>query len=211
MIGTIGFLVQETSHRWRWLVATSLYTVACVCAGLLLGALLGALGGLAGHVVWPGPLPWAGAVLIGLLAIGYAASDLGGIALPRPTVMHAVPVTWWRRWRPYGAAAAYGAALGAGVTTRVAFGSLYVPWACCLLHGDVAYGAALMGTFGAARALVMFPASWGVWRHRTDAQAWFACSLFDLGRAQGIVAAVLLTFGAQALVTALTSALYPLL
>src|SRR3954451_10966405 len=99
MIGTIGFLVQETSNRWRWLIAVSLYTGACVSAAMLLGATLGALGHVLGHVHWGLPIPRGGAWLVGLLAVAYAASDLGLIPLPRPTVAHAVPVTWWRRWR----------------------------------------------------------------------------------------------------------------
>jgi len=46
MIGTIGFLVQETSDRWRWLLSASLYTIACLSTAMLLGTSLGALGHL---------------------------------------------------------------------------------------------------------------------------------------------------------------------
>ncbi len=105
MIGTIGSLVQETANRWRWLLSVSLYTVACVSTAVFLGAILGALGHITSTVLGRLPLcAWlipAGPWLIGLLAVGYAASDIGLIALPRPTLMFAVPIAWWRRWGPY--------------------------------------------------------------------------------------------------------------
>src|SRR5215203_5723137 len=112
MIGTIGSLVEEATDRRRWPFAAGLYTAACLGAATLLGASLGALGhlgrglacGEAGCAWWPA----AGAWLVGTLAIAYAAADLGIIELPRPTLMPAVPVTWWRRWGPYRAALAYG-------------------------------------------------------------------------------------------------------
>jgi hypothetical protein len=97
----------------------------------------------------------------------------------------------------------YGAALGLGVTTRIAFGSFYVLCAWCVLRGDSLYGALLMGTYGLARALVMFPASLGVYRHRGALEAWFASPLFSLARAQIIVACILMAFGAQDVVAAL--------
>jgi hypothetical protein len=203
MIGTIGFLVQEATNRRRWLIAASLYTVACSGTALLLGALLGELGRLLGYTVQGPSMQWQGAGLVGLLAIAYALSDLGLVRLPRPTVMQAVPVTWWRRWQPYGAALLYGAALGLGVTTRIAFGSFYILCVWCVLRGDSGYGALVMGTYGLARALVMFPASCGVYRHRASLEAWFAGPLFSLARARTIVAAILIVFGAQNLVAAL--------
>jgi Cytochrome C biogenesis protein transmembrane region len=207
MISTIGSLVQEASNRRRWLLAASIYTLGCVSTATLLGAALGALGRLLGHLLRGLSIPWGGAWLVGLLAIAYAASDVGMIALPRPTLMHAVPITWWRWWRPYGAALAYGAALGLGVTTSIAFGAFYVLCASCVLKGDSAYGALLMGAYGAARALVIFPASWGVSCHRGAMTAWLCSSpLFDLERAQRVVAATLMMFGAQILVSTVFTA-----
>jgi hypothetical protein len=213
MIGTIGFLVQEASNRVRWLVSVSLYVVACISTAVLLGALLGALGHLLRHALRGIAPAWLGVALVGLLAIAYALSDLGVVDLPRPTLMHAVPATWWRWWQPYGAALAYGAALGLGVTTRIYFGSFYVVCAWCILQGDVAYGALLLGAYGAARALVMFPISWGVYGRRTiaHAQTWLASPLFSLVRAQTIVAAFLIVFGAQAIASMLLPVAHPLL
>src|SRR5947209_1585497 len=104
MIGTIGCLVQDTSHRGRWLLSASLYTLACVGTAMLLGTSLGALGQLVASWLHRSALsaafPRAGAWLIGLLALGYALSDVGVLWLPRPMLRHAVPITWWRWWRP---------------------------------------------------------------------------------------------------------------
>jgi len=211
MIGTIGSLVEEASDRRRWPLAAGLYIAACLGMAALLGAALGAIGHLAHGLVCGGAgcswFPLAGACLIGTLAIAYAASDLGLIRLPRPTLMHAVPVTWWRLWRPYGAALAYGAALGLGLTTRIHFGAFYVLCALAVLQGEPSRGALLLGTYGAARALVLLPASWGAYHHRGTVAEWMATSpYFDLGRARRGVAIVLAAFGSQALVTPILAA-----
>jgi hypothetical protein len=212
MIGTIGALVQDTSNRWRWLLSASLYTFACLSTAMLLGTLLGALGHLLrtwiqGMTV-SGPLPPMGAWLIGLLALAYAVSDVGLLPLPRPTLSKAVPITWWRRWGPYGGALAYGGALGLGVMTRIPFGAFYVLCACCLLKGDATYGALLMGTYGAARALVLLPTSWGLYCSRTPITEWCTSPLFNQWRAQWIVAVVLIMFGTLVLMSAVLTPLH---
>jgi hypothetical protein len=212
MIETIGALVQETSNRWRWLLSASLYTIACLGTSMLLGTVLGTLGyllrGWVRSAAVYAPFSLAGALLFGLLAIAYAASDVGLFRLPRPTLRQAVPITWWRWWRPYGAALAYGAALGLGVMTRIPFGAFYVLCTWCVLKGDATYGALLMGTYGAARALVIFPASWGLYCHRTATIEWFSSPLFNLWRAQRILAVVLVMFGTQAIVSVILPALH---
>lgn len=207
MIATIGSLVEEASDRRRWPIAFGLYAAACTGAAALLGAALGTAGHLVRGAVCEGAIcPWfpaAGAWLVGALAIAYAAADLGLIRLPRPTLMQAVPVTWWRRWRPYGAAVAYGGALGLGLTTRIHFGAFYVLCALAIIQGDPGRGALLLGTYGAARALVLVPASWGAYHHRGAVREWLTTSpYFDLVRARHGVAVALLAFGAQTVITA---------
>jgi hypothetical protein len=211
MIGTIGSLVEEASDRRHWPLAAGLYIVACLGTAALLGTALGAIGHLAQGLICGGAdcawFPTAAAWCVGTLAIAYAAADLGLTRLPRPTLMHAVPVTWWRLWQPYGAALAYGAALGLGLTTRIHFGAFYVLCALAVLQADPGRGLLLMGTYGAVRALVLLPASWGAYRHRGAVAEWlFTSSYFDLDRARQGMALVLAAFGAQAVVAAALAA-----
>jgi hypothetical protein len=109
--------------------------------------------------------------------------------------MTAVPITWWRWWKPYGAAVAYGAALGLGFTTRIWFGAFYVLCAWCLVQGNPGVGALLMGTYGFARAMTLFPASWCVYRQGTDHQARLEWIHTKGAFAQQFVAMVLLLLG----------------
>ncbi len=201
MVGTIGSLVQETCHRSRWLLASSLYTIACIALSLLLGAVLGGLGHPLMHLMCAtSNCTWVqkgSALLVGLLALMYACSDLGFIYLPRPSVMQAVPVTWWRQWNPYKAALAYGAALGLGVTTRIGFGAFYVLCAWCLLQGNLLSGALLMGAYGFARAVMLFPASWFVYSQAADQHRRLGRILDMFGVAQWGVASVLLLLGVE--------------
>lgn len=172
MIATIGSLVQETSTRLRWLLAVALYSVACTTTAALSGALLGGIGFVARSVasqLFQIHATTANASLvsamIGVVAVAYALSDLGYFRMPRPAVWFAVPVTWWRWWKPYGASLAYGAALGVGVTTRIPFGAFYVLCLWCVAQGNVVSGAVVMGLYGLARALTLIPSSLGVYRN----------------------------------------------
>jgi len=210
MIATIGSLVQETSHRLRWILASSLYTAACASTSLLLGVVLSELGkgtrqvvcAAAGSCVQPSAWMAGGAALVGVLAFAYAAADTGLIHLPRPYLMAAVPVTWWRRWRPYGGALAYGAALGLGFTTRIQLGAFYVICAWCVVRADVGYGALIMGTYGVARALTMFPVSWGVYRDDGTSERRIDGLLARIWQARAVVAVILAAFGTQAILYA---------
>ncbi len=78
--------------------------------------------------------------------------------------MDRVPASWWRQWQPYKAALLYGGALGLGITTQIAFSAFYILCAWCHVKGDGAYGALLMATYGAARAFVLLPVSWRIYR-----------------------------------------------
>jgi hypothetical protein len=207
MIATIGSLVQVTSHPSPWPRAASLYTVCAGLSGAVVGALIGGLGALLRTTLpapgWIGDEPRAGALLAGALALVYAASDLGIARLPRPRVAAAVPVTWWRRWRPYGASAAYGAALGTGVSTRVAFGGLYALLALCLVSGP-AYGAALMGTYGLTRGFSIIPA--GLALKRVGSTETLLSTLpFQELQARLVVAFLTAAFGAAAVSAALAA------
>lgn len=220
MIATIGSLVQETSTRWRWVRATGLYIVGCAATSALLGTLLGSTGSIiqravcgsvgacrslgvssaAGAPVAEGaPVPSTLSMLVvGGLAIAYALSDAGFVRLPRPHVMYAVPVTWWRWWQPYGGALAYGAALGLGFTTYIHFGAFYVLCVWSLFMANSAYGALLLGVYGVARALALLPASYGVYCRpgaADQAHHRLVTLLDNLRRIRTAVAGALILFG----------------
>ncbi len=204
MVATIGSLVQETKNFRKWLIAATLYAFALISTSVLLGIALSATGyavrDAISRVSLPAPLETAlPASIIGVLAIAYAVSDLGLIWMPRPILMQAVPVTWWRRWQPYGASFLYGAVLGLGVTTRIPFGAYYVLCSLCLLKGSIIYGALLMGVYGAARALVIFPATWVFASDSCSIQDFVSRPILDARRTQYIVAFALIAFGGQAL------------
>jgi hypothetical protein len=205
MIMTIGSLVQETFKRGRWLLATGIYTLACLVTSSLLGILLSAIGFLLHQASVSSSLStpvFAGRyMVIGVLAIAYAFSDAGLIRLPRPSVMRAVPVTWWRWWRPYGAALAYGAALGFGITTYIEFGAFYILCLWCVLKGEFVYGAVLMGTYGLARALVLPPLSCCAFREGGNSQVYFTKLANQLGNAKLTVAIALIVFGTYILLS----------
>jgi sulfite exporter TauE/SafE len=201
MIATIGSLVQETNQRQRWLLASSLYTVACASSALLFGAFLGGLGNTLRSLTCGASsctLAQRGsALVVGFLALAYACCDLGFIYLPRPSVMKAVPISWWRRWKPYGAALVYGAALGVGFTTRIWFGAFYVICAWCLLQGDLLSGALLMGVYGFTRAVTIFPASWFVYKQGSNHSRRLGYILDKAEFAQQVVAVILFFFGVE--------------
>lgn len=200
MIRTIGSLVQEPLNTRRWFFATSLYTLACIGTAIILGASLSGFGllvhsfiGLADqYALLLVKIKYS---LLGGLATAYALSDSGFFHLPRPRLMNAVPVTWWRWWRPYGGALAYGAALGLGVTTRIQFGAFYILCIWCVLKGNLLYGAGLMGLYGAFRALVLFPTSRYIYGSCTNAEIPLLRLASSLETAKVIVACVLIVFG----------------
>lgn len=159
MISTIGSLVQETSQRTRWRCAAGLHCFGCIGASIVLGAALGLIG-----AALPGAhcrvescsvasFSQLRIVAVGVIATVYALSDFGLVRVPRPIIMNAVPVTWWRWWRPYGASLAYGVSLGFGITTQIPFAAFYVISAVAVLAGNPIYGVALLGAYGTARAL----------------------------------------------------------
>lgn len=209
MVCTIGSLVKETSKR-RWLVASSLHTASAFAASAVLGASLGLLGGLAGntiHYVVPGlAISPTGAVVAGLAAGSYALSDLGWLRLPRPYLMPAVPVTWWRKWRVYRASVLYGAVLGLGVTTRIPFGAFYIVLAWCAIRGDTVYGALVMGTYGLARGVTIYPASCAVLHRLGSKEAWPEAPLLEPTRARLLAAGLLLLFASATLASAVPRA-----
>jgi hypothetical protein len=143
--------------------------------------------------------------LAGCIALLYVLSDFGLLDVPHPTLMSAVPVTWWRKWRPYRASLLYGAALGLGVTTRIPFGAFYVLCILSFLHGNVLYGAALMATYGSARTLAVMWASWVKGSREIDSAEWLSIPFCDVRRMRGVASSSLLATGALLVSAALVA------
>jgi len=72
--------------------------------------------------------------------------------LPLPQFHRQVPRTW-QRFRASGVVCLYGAALGAGVGTRIPSAIYYVVIGWIMLFGRLDYGILVMTVFGVARAL----------------------------------------------------------
>jgi hypothetical protein len=205
MIGTIGSLVQETRTFRTWLLAASLYTAACTTTAVLLGFALSVLGHGGTQVLAHSglfDLRLVEGLLISSCAVAYALSDVGVIRLPRPTFLRAVPASWWRRWAPFGAAVAYGATLGLGVTTRIRLGGTYVILLLALVSQSPLQGALLVGAYGLSRGFSIFPGSLAVYRSRFSAphfdSAWLRWEPAEL-----FAAAVLLMVGVEIAIAAL--------
>jgi hypothetical protein len=202
MIETIGSLVQETNNHLRWLGAATLHILGAVATSAFLGVLLGT----AGMALPRPPLTVALAVgIAGAVAILYAASDLGLIDLPHPTLMSAVPVTWWRRWRPLRAPLMYGAALGLGVTTRIPFGAFYVLCILSFLRGSAMYGAMLMATYGLTRTLTVATASWITGSRGMATEQWLSMPFCDIRRVYAVATSSLMAAGSLLLAAAFVS------
>lgn len=202
MIETIGSLVQETNNHLRWLGAATLHMLGAVATSACLGLFLG----VAGMALPRPPVTWAVAIgVAGVVAILYAASDIGLIDLPHPTLMSAVPVTWWRRWRPYRAPLMYGAALGLGVTTRIPFGAFYVLCILSFLRGSALYGAMLMATYGLTRTLTVAGASWITGSRGMATEQWLSTPFCDVRRVHAIASASLIAAGSLLLTAAFVS------
>lgn len=211
MICTIGSLVKGTTNRRRWLLAISLYIAACSATSVLLGVFLSAGGyelrRLAHALFTPGLLSVLSPLLmvvVSVVIIAYALSDLGIIPLPRPRVMHEVPLNWWRWWQPYGGALAYGAALGLGLTTEIYFSAFYAICLWCLARGDLIYGAFLMGTYGFIRALTLVPATRVIYNDRRDVR-WGIHHLLHLQETARLILVLMLVLFAACLLGLLLS------
>ncbi|MBA3551265.1 MAG: hypothetical protein H0W27_00135 [Actinobacteria bacterium] len=123
------------------------HAVAATLAGALTGLAVGSVGGL---LVLAGP---DRLLLLALVTTCYGAMELGLVRLPLPRSGRQVPAAWRYRYPPVVTAALYGALLGPGVGTRVANAGYVVVLAGAALLGDAATGAAVLGTYGAARGL----------------------------------------------------------
>ncbi|HET6770018.1 MAG TPA: MauE/DoxX family redox-associated membrane protein [Actinomycetota bacterium] len=124
------------------------HTLGAVVSAGAFGAALGTVGSLLGA-------PWgvAGGLLVGGLALLYAARELFDLPIPILDRRRQVPAWWRTAFSPRTAAFLYGLGLGIGFLTYLRFGTLVVVSAVAIGSGDPLAGAVFLATFGLARGL----------------------------------------------------------
>lgn len=140
-------------HRLASAVDYTVWSLLWVAAHVAGGAGLGALLGLAGRLLGDDGRR-AGAALLAALAVVLALRGLGVVRLRTPEIPRQVSRDWMQRLPWSLTAVGYGLQLGCGIATRIRAASLYVALGCALLSGSAASGAALLGLFGLARAVL---------------------------------------------------------
>ena len=149
MVETITAVVH--GGQARWIRGAALHVLGATITAALFGAALGAVGSLLGA-------PWgrAGAIGVGVVALGYALGELPRLTVAVPQLRRQVP-DWWRTYfGPSVASFLYGAGLGVGFLTFLAHGTLVVVAAAALAIGDPAWGAVIIGAFGLARGAAIW-------------------------------------------------------
>lgn len=171
MAGTILPIVHGKRNRKAW---SSLWWHAI---GGLLGG--GGLGFLVGCPLWAANWPgsrWSPAIAAaGAVSLLWSCREMGALHLPTPQSTWQVPASWRRDMPTPIACLVYGMAMGCGVLVRIRFASFYVALVWAFFSGPLP-GAAVLGVFGASRALPLF---WLATRFGPDGEA------FDLLRSLG--------------------------
>ena len=147
MVETIVPVVHGDSRR-RYVASVALHTLGATLAAGAFGALLGGIGLLLGA-------PWglAGAALVAVLSLIYAAREGIGLRVPLPCRRRQVP-QWWRTFfSPPVAAFLYGLGLGVGFLSFLTYGTYVAVSMAALAIGDPGLGALLLAPFGLARGV----------------------------------------------------------
>lgn len=124
-----------------------------VLAGVIVGVVSSGLGTLL-YAVRPGiqaPL----AIVLGVVTLLYALSEVGFISLPVPGRSWQVPADWVREGF-YRSAVIFGGTVGFGVFTRVPYASFPIMLAWLLISGNVIYGALVGLVYGVCRAASIY-------------------------------------------------------
>jgi hypothetical protein len=146
MVETITPVVH--GGRGRWAVALTLHVLGATLTAAAFGLALGLVGSIL-------DAPWlrAGAVLVAVMALVYAANELPGVSMPVPQMRRQVP-DWWRTYFAWPTTSfLYGAGLGIGFLTFLAHGTLVVVALAAAASGRPLIGALIVAPFGLARGL----------------------------------------------------------
>lgn len=142
MIGAITPLVQAAGNG-KWWTAVGMYAAGTLICGFPVGALLGTAGSIVGLVSFGVPVLLAACLLAG-------TAELLRLRIPR------LPFRQTRKeWRAslgvMGSAFAWGADIGAGLTTRISFASVWVLVLAALFSGGPISGGVIWIAYGIGR------------------------------------------------------------
>lgn len=138
----------ERGRRSRWGITVSAFLLGATLAGAAEGAVLGLLGsallgdGLGAHARL---LVLSGGLVLAVLL------ELALPAVPRPR--RQVNERWLDEFRGWVYGFGFGAQLGFGITTVVTSAATYVAMLVAFLAADPAWGAVVVGVFGAIRGV----------------------------------------------------------
>jgi hypothetical protein len=138
----------ERGRRSRWGITVTAFLVGATVAGAAEGAILGLIGSV---VLGDGVGTQARLVV---LTAGLVIAALLEIVLPAvPGPNRQVNERWLDEFRGWVYGLGFGAQLGLGVTTVVTSAATYVAMFIAFLSADPAWGALVIGVFGALRGL----------------------------------------------------------
>lgn len=145
MLSSIHPLGERTRNN-RWSTTVAAFTLGAVGTAAAVGALLG----------WSGSRLidlQAGATIAAMGAIALTAGALDTLGVPAPGPERQVNEHWIGSFRGWVYGGAFGAQLGAGLTTYVVTWGVYATLAVELLSGSALGGAVIGGVFGLGRSM----------------------------------------------------------
>jgi cytochrome c biogenesis protein CcdA len=138
----------ERGRRSRWGITVTAFLVGATIAGAAEGAVLG----LIGSVVLGDSVGTQARLLV--LTAGLVVAALLEVVLPAvPGPNRQVNERWLDEFRGWVYGLGFGAQLGLGVTTVVTSAATYVAMFIAFLSADPAWGALVLGVFGALRGV----------------------------------------------------------
>lgn len=149
MIFVIVPLGKTASDIRLWVARVIVYIIGSTLGGLSVGLAFATLGTLTAilfqNIIVAG-------LTLGLLALLYAAHEVGWLALPAPQSNWQVPNSWGVE-HPIPGTFLYGYTLGAGVFTFIPYASFYVLLGWYVLAGNMGFGMLIGAVYGLARGL----------------------------------------------------------
>jgi hypothetical protein len=194
MVQTITPVVHG-GRRSRWAATLLLHTLGAGVSAFVFGAALGIGGSFLGA-------PWGrvGGVVVGSIALLYAAREAYSVPVPIPDRRRQVPEWWRSSFSPSAAAFLYGLGLGVGFLTYVRYGTLVAVSTVAIASGDALVGAMVLAPFGLARGLSVVLVWSGISHERVQRAADRIGSLAETRVPRITNAAILVLMGLAAFV-----------